>query len=107
MITSGLVDLENEMKEMPEYEIENWIQELLDAKNTVKDILYVNDRIQQGLVLKIMTAEQMLSRLPITLAQIKAENNSEKLKDEIRRLFYLWIFMNTEKSKANESKKIL
>ena len=30
----------------------------------------------------------MLSRLPITLAQIKAGNNSEKLKNEVRQLFY-------------------
>ena len=28
----------------------------------------------------------MLSRLPITLAQLKAGNNSEKLKNEIRQL---------------------
>ena len=31
--------------------------------------------------LKILTPNQMLSRLPITLAQLKAENNSEKLKN--------------------------
>ena len=30
----------------------------------------------------------MLSKLPITLAQLKAENNSEKLKNEIRQLLY-------------------
>ena len=30
----------------------------------------------------------MLSRLPIILAQLKAENNSEKLKNEIRQLLY-------------------
>ena len=30
----------------------------------------------------------MLSRLPIALAQLKARNNSEKLKNEIRRLLY-------------------
>ena len=30
----------------------------------------------------------MLSRLPITLAQLKAGNNSEKLKNEIRELVY-------------------
>ena len=30
----------------------------------------------------------MLSRLPITLAQLKAGKNSEKLKNEIRQLFY-------------------
>ena len=40
------------------------------------------------LVLKISTPKQMLSRLPITLAQLKVGNNSEKLKDEIRQLFY-------------------
>ena len=30
----------------------------------------------------------MLSRLPITLAQLKAGNNSEKLKNKIRKLMY-------------------
>ena len=40
------------------------------------------------LVLKISTPKQMLSRLPITLAQLKVGNNFEKLKDEIRQLFY-------------------
>ena len=30
----------------------------------------------------------MLSRLPITLAHLKAGNNSEKLKNEIRQLLY-------------------
>ena len=38
--------------------------------------------------LKILTPNQMLSRLPITLAQWKARNNSEKLKNEIRQLLY-------------------
>ena len=30
----------------------------------------------------------MLSRLPISLAQLKAGNNSEKLKNEIRQILY-------------------
>ena len=30
----------------------------------------------------------MLSRSPITLAQLKAGNNSEKLKNEMRQLMY-------------------
>ena len=34
---------------------------------------------QQGKGLKILTPSQMLSRLPISLAQLKAGNNSEKL----------------------------
>ena len=43
---------------------------------------------QRGQGLKILTPSQMLSRLPITLAQLKAGNNSEKLKNEIRQLLY-------------------
>ena len=43
---------------------------------------------QPGQGLKILTPDQMLSRLPITLAQLKAGNNSEKLKNEIRQLLY-------------------
>ena len=45
-------------------------------------------RNQQGKGLKLLTRSQMLSRLPITLAQLKAGNNSEKLKNEIRQLLY-------------------
>ena len=42
----------------------------------------------EGKGLKILTPNQMLSRLPITLAQLKAGNTSEKLKNEIRQLLY-------------------
>ena len=45
-------------------------------------------RNQKGKGLKILTPNQMLSRLPISLAQLKAGNNSEKLKNEIRQLLY-------------------
>ena len=38
--------------------------------------------------LKILTPEQKLSRLPISLAHLKAGNTSEKLKNEIRQLLY-------------------
>ena len=37
-------------------------------------------RNQQGKGIKILTPNQMLSRLPISLAQLQAGNNSEKLK---------------------------
>ena len=43
---------------------------------------------KQGKGLKILTPNQMLSRLPVSLAQLKAGNNSEKLKNEIRQLLY-------------------
>ena len=43
----------------------------------------------EGKGVKILTPDQMLSRLPITLAQLKAGNNSQKkLKNEIRQLLY-------------------
>ena len=58
--------------------------------NEIKDIaeliLYFNNEDQEGSGLKILTPSQMLSRLPITLAQLKAGNNPEKLKNEIRQL---------------------
>ena len=53
-----------------------------------KEILEFNKQQQLGQGLKILTENQMLSRLPITLAQLKAGNNSEKLKNEIRQLLY-------------------
>ena len=56
---------------------------------TVEEILNFNQLEQQkGGGLKILTPNQMLSRLPITLTQLKAGNNSEKLKNEIRQLLY-------------------
>ena len=46
-------------------------------------------RSQQGQGLKTRTPNQMLSGLPITLAQLKAGNNPEKLKNEIRQILYV------------------
>ena len=43
---------------------------------------------QQEQGLKILTPDQMLSRLPITLAQLKAGNNSQNLINEVRQLLY-------------------
>ena len=45
-------------------------------------------RRRAGRGLKILTPSQMLSRLPISLAQLKAGNNSEKLKNEIRQILH-------------------
>ena len=54
----------------------------------MKLILLEFNRQQQGQGLKILTPNQMLSRLSISLAQLKAGNNSGKLKNEIRQLLY-------------------
>ena len=54
----------------------------------VELILYFNQQNQAGQRLKMLTPNQMLSRLPISLVQLKVGNNSEKLKTEIRQLLY-------------------
>ena len=56
----------------------------------VEEIINFNKKIKKklGYGLKILTPDQMLSRLPIFLAQLKAGHNSEKLKNEIRQLSY-------------------
>ena len=43
---------------------------------------------ETGTGLTILTPKQMLQRLPIALAQIKAGNNSESLLNEIRKIVY-------------------
>ena len=54
----------------------------------VERILDFYKKIQSRQGVKILTPSQMLSRLPISLAQLNAGNNSEKLKNEIRQLLY-------------------
>ena len=51
------------------------------AKNISKNIY---ESKQKGTGVKILTPNQILTRLPIALAQIKAGNNSESLLNEIR-----------------------
>ena len=64
------------------------IKENEKVTDIVERILELNSKKQLGLRLKILTPNQILSRLPITLAQLKAGNSSEKLKNEIRQLLY-------------------
>ena len=42
----------------------------------------------KGKRLKVLTPKQMLQRLPIALAQVKAGNNSQNLLNEIRQIIY-------------------
>ena len=45
-------------------------------------------RKQDGTGLKILTPKQMLERLTIALAQVKAGNHSESLLNEVRKIVY-------------------
>ena len=86
MINSRLKDLKEEIKNMSKKEIR--IKNPDKIVEIVEMILKFNKQNQQGKGLKILTPNQMLSRLPITLAQLKAGNKSEKFKNEIRQLLY-------------------
>ena len=48
-----------------------------------------DEEVKEGIGLKILTPNKLLTRLPILLAQIKAGNNSYKLKNEITQILYL------------------
>ena len=86
VIFSGLKDLKEEIKEMSEKERETEKPDNI-AKN-VEKILKFNKQYQEGKGVKILTPNQMLSRLPIALAQLEIGNNSEKPKNEISHLLY-------------------
>ena len=62
--------------------------EFVKIFNIVNETFKFNEQIRWRQGLKILTPNHMLSRLPVSLAQLKAGNNSEKLKNEIRQLFF-------------------
>ena len=86
VINSGLKDLKEEINKMSKEERIN--KKSGKIVNIVKKVLKFNKQNQERQGLKILTPSQMFSRLPITLAQLKAGNNSEKLKNEMRQLLY-------------------
>ena len=79
--------MKNIVKNVPKDKVSR-VEENEKIIDIVERILELNSEKQLGLGLKILTPNQMLSRLPITLAQLKAGNNSEKLENEIRQLLY-------------------
>ena len=97
----GLEMLENDIKNMSGDKVENkkfcylkaLVRKIVDANQKLDDMPPLESekdaaQRQQGQGLKILTPKQMNSRLPILLAQLKAGNNSQKLKNEIRHLLY-------------------
>ena len=75
----------NKAKQIAELRSTPHRQKMLEIFNYLGEIF---NGQTEGKVLKILIPNQMPSRLPIALAQLKAENNSEKLKNEIRQLLY-------------------
>ena len=52
-------------------------------------------RTKQRTILKILTPQQKLQRLPIALSQVKASNNPKKLLNEIKKVFILCFSQKT------------
>ena len=65
---------------------EKEIENQNEIKDIVEEILEFNKQNEKGQGLQILTPDQMFSRLQITLALLKAGNNPQKLKNEIRQL---------------------
>ena len=86
LINSELKDLKKEIKKMSEEERN--AEKPDNIVKIVEKILNFNKQQQLGEGIKILTPNQMLSRLSISLAQLEAGNNSNKLKNEIRQLLY-------------------
>ena len=83
------------------YTIKN-VKNLYNSRQKIIDLLNDNSRIRSEVIykankkttgtgLKILTPKQMLQRLPIALAQVKAGNNSESSLNEIRQIVILCI----------------
>ena len=82
LVRSGSRDLKEEIEKMPKDEKE--IEQPDELVDIAEKILEFNNRNQRGQGLKILTPDQMLIRLPTSLGQLDAGNNSKKTKDEIR-----------------------
>ena len=85
-IQEKMVEILSLLKEIPEFK-----DKKLDAQSDTTNMSELESEEpaeQKGVGLKILTPSQMLSRFPISLAQLKAGNNSEKLKNKIRQLLY-------------------
>ena len=100
-INKKLTKLKNIVKNVPKNKVFK-VEENEKKIDIVERILDLNNEKQLGLGLKTLKQNQMLSRLPISLAQLKAGNNSEKHKNEIRQLLYsLYCSKNMTKQMYN------
>ena len=86
-IKKKLTKMKNIVKNVPKEKVSR-VEENEKIIVIVERILELNREKKSGKGLKILSPNQMLSRLPITLAQLKEGNNSEKLENEIRQLLY-------------------
>ena len=70
----------------PREEVINFFNDYVEMLSVANYNAKQNETKGKGL--KILTPKPMLQRLPIALAQVKANNNSENLLNEIRQIVY-------------------
>ena len=97
VINNGFSDLKHEIKNMSEDEKAEKILKV------VEEILNFNKQNQIGKRLKILNPNQKFSRLPISLAQVKARNNLKNIK---RKLGNYCILCTDQKNLRDNSIKI-
>ena len=68
------------------YKAKNSAIELFDDYSSI--VSKAKLKVTKGTRLKLLTLKQMLQRLPIALARVKAGNNSENLLNENRQIVY-------------------
>ena len=78
-IEDNFTDIGDELKAMSEGNEKNKGTKILNIVNKILNFA-LKERKQAGHGLNILTPNQMLSKLPISLAQLKAGNHSGKLK---------------------------
>ena len=77
------------------HDYDKWYKEKLNYFDEFIDIFDMpllevdGEEVKEGKWLKVLPPKNLLTRLSILLAQIKAGNNSYKLKTEIRQILYL------------------
>ena len=83
-----MVKIMSLLKEIPKPKNLNEEPNTTDMRELENEESAAERRNKLGEGLKILIPDQMFSRLPITLAQLKAGDNSQKLKNEIRQILY-------------------
>ena len=80
---------EDDLPPMPALEVDEEVK--LEPEETIAERVKLNPRKRknEGTGLKILTPNKLLVGLPISLAQMKAGNNSYKLKNETIQIVYL------------------
>ena len=101
VINSQLIDLNNEIEKMSKDEIKT--EKPYKIVDIVEKILKFNQRNEEGKGLKILTSNQMLRKLPVSLAQLMQKIIQKRLKTKSGKYC---ILCKDQKNLQNKSIKV-